>query len=314
MGAPLHRSVPVLVAAAGLALVAAACGNGGGPASASAGSGSTSGGGRAAASARGSGPVDVLYAGSLVTLMQTFVDAGFHEATGYTVTGIAGGSTALAGEIKGGVHVADVFVSASPKGDRALEGNANGNWVTWYSTFATSPLLLGYDRSSKFAATLRSKPWWKVVTEPGIQVGRTNPVTDPKGVLVVRAVDETEKREHDPALGALVNTTTNVFPEQTLVGRLQAGQLDAGFFYGVEAAAAKLPTVRLTGASLAATFTITVVSHAPHPAAAAAFVRYLLGATGRKLLQENGMQELRSPKLTGRPSQVPGAVRGVVGA
>lgn len=294
-----------MAALCGLVLAAAGCGS-------AAGTGAPGSGGSSAGRG-GSGPVDVLYAGSLVTLMQTSVGPGFHKSTGYTITGVAGGSTALAGEIKGGVHVADVLVSASPKSDQALEGSANGNWVTWYTTFATSPLVLGYDPSSKFAATLKSKPWWKVVTEPGFRLGRTNPVTDPKGALIVKAVDETAKKEHDPALGALVKTTADVFPEQTLVGRLQAGQLDAGFFYGVEAAAAKLPTVELAGASLDASYTITVVSRSPHPAAAEAFVKYLLGAKGKALLEKNGMQELQPPKLTGRASQVPRGLRAIAG-
>ena len=259
----------------------------------------------ARATAHGSGPVDVLYAGSLVTLMQTSLDAAFHRATGYTVTGISAGSTALASEIKGGVRVADVFVSAASRSDVALEGRANGNWVSWYATVATSPLLLGYNPSSAFAAALRSKPWWSVVTRPGFQVGRTNPVTDPKGVLTVKAVDETANKEHDPRLRSIVATTADVFPEQAMVGRLQSGQLDAGFFYGVEAAAAKLPTVPLKGVDLHAVFTVTVVAHAPHPAGADAFVRFLLGAEGRSLLDKNGMRGLAHPEVRGKRSAVP---------
>ena len=38
-----------------------------------------------------------------------------------------------------------------------------------------------------------------------------------------------------------------MFPEETLVARLQSGQLDAGFFYTAEAVPAKIPTVPLTG-------------------------------------------------------------------
>lgn len=299
-----------MAAALGLTLALAACSSGPGTAATS---GPPSGSG-ATAPAKGSGPVDVLYAGSLVTLMETSVDPGFHRATGYRVTGISAGSTALAGEIKGGVHVADVFISASPKGDTALEGAANGNWVRWYATFATSPLLLGYDPSSRFAATLTSEPWWKAVSEPGIRVGRTNPATDPKGKLVVEAVDQVARKEHAPGLAALVNSSGDVFPEQTLVGRLQAGQLDAGFFYGVEAAAANLPTVPLGGVSLGATYTVTIVSHAPHPSAARAFVQYLLSTEGRARLAKGGMHALGTPTVTGDRSAVPAELRGALGS
>ena len=256
----------------------------------------------------GSGPVDVLYAGSLVTVMQTTVDAAFHAATGYDVTGVAGGSTALANEIKSGIQRADVFVSASPAVNKKLEGAANGRWESWYEAFATSALRLGYDPHSTFAATLRRKPWWQVVTDKGFLLGRTDPVTDPKGVLAVRALDETARAQHDAALRAIAVTPSNVFPEQTMVGRLQAGQLDAGFFYEVEASAAKIPTVPLTGVSEHATFTVSVLANAPHRRAAIAFVRFLLGRRGRTLLEKHGLRPIVPAKLSGRRASVPKAL------
>jgi len=55
-----------------------------------------------------------------------------------------------------------------------------------------------------------------------------------------------------------------VFPEETLVGRLQAGQLDArAFFYANEAKEAGIPTVTLGAIQLAATYTVTVLDKAP---------------------------------------------------
>ena len=50
--------------------------------------------------------------------------------------------------------------------------------------------MLGYDPSSKFGKQLAAgKPWYKVLTEPGILVGRTEPKLDPKGKLTVEAVE-----------------------------------------------------------------------------------------------------------------------------
>ena len=246
-----------------------------------------------------SGSVDVLYAGSLVRLMHTAIGTAFKSATGYSVTGVSEGSTALATEIKGGVHQADVFVSASAKSDQGLMGAANGNWVTWYLTFATSPLLLGYNSASRFAKTLKSEPWWKVITKSGFLLGRTNPVTDPKGVLALKALDAAARQHHDSAVAALGSKSTNVFPEQTMVGRLQAGQLDAGFFYADEAVAAKFPTVPLSGVHEKASYTITVVARAPHPTAADAFVAFMLSASARKLMARNGLTQVAPPSLSG---------------
>src|SRR5271154_2903241 len=105
----------------------------------------------AATPAKASGPVDVLYAGSLVDLMQQQIGPAFAKATGYTVSGFSAGSTALASEIKGETQQGDVFISASPAVNTTLEGSANGDWVSWYAAFADSPLVLGYNPASAFA-------------------------------------------------------------------------------------------------------------------------------------------------------------------
>ncbi|MGH9057526.1 MAG: extracellular solute-binding protein [Acidimicrobiales bacterium] len=256
---------------------------------------------------KGHGRVNVLYAASLLDLMQKNVEPAFQAATGYTVEGFPAGSKALVAEIKGEVRRGDVFISASPTVNKDLEGASNGGWVSWYVTFATAPLVIGYNPSSRFAHDLRTKPWYEVVTEPGFLLGRTDPSTDPKGKLAVTALESAATAHDIPALAALAHTTEGMFPEETLVGRLQAGQLDAGFFYSSEAAAAKIPTVALTGEDLKASYTITVLRGAPDPAGAEAFVTWLLGGAGQAGLTSEGFHLLSPPTVTG--TGVPAGVR-----
>jgi molybdate/tungstate transport system substrate-binding protein len=251
-----------------------------------------------AASTTPSGPVDVLSAGSLQDLMQEQVAPAFQKATGYTLDDISMGSDALASSITGDTLQGDVFISASPAVNTSLEGASNGNWVSWYDQFASSPLVLGYNPNSKFAQALKSKPWYEVISESGFHIGRTDPTTDPKGVLADDALDQAAKSHHLPGLKTLGTESSDVFPETSLVGELQAGQLDAGFFYGVEAAAANIKTVPLTGTSLAGDYTITILNKAPHEAAAVAFVNFLLGKAGQKILAKNGVVAA-TPKVTG---------------
>lgn len=253
----------------------------------------------ASAAAQGSGPVEVLYAGSLVDLMENQIKPPFDVATGYKFTGLPGGSDGLASQIAGKVTQGDVFISASPKVNASLEGAANGGWVTWYATFASSPLVLGYNPKSKFAPDLKSKPWYQVVTEPGFLLGRTDPAVDPKGKLADEAVTETAAAQNLPALSQVLSSTSNVFPEESLVGRLQAGQLDAGFFYSSEAKAANIPTVPLTGVDLKATYTVTILNNAPHEQGAEAFVKYLLGPIGTGFLTNDGFTVVSPPLVTG---------------
>ena len=159
--------------------------------------------GSAAASPLPSGPVDVLSAGSLQDLLQQQVGPAFQQATGYTLNDTSMGSDAIASGIKGGTLQGDVFISASPAVNKTLEGSANGNWVSWYASFGSSPLVLGYNPSSKFAGDLRTKPWYDVIDQPGFLIGRTDPATDPKGVLAVTALDQAAKAHDIPALKAI---------------------------------------------------------------------------------------------------------------
>ncbi len=243
--------------------------------------------------------------------MQEQVGPAFTAATGYTLDNTSMGSTALATGIKGGTLQGDVFISASPAVNAALEGSANGSWVSWYAEFASSPLVLGYNPGGKFAQALKSQPWYSVVSQPGFLIGRTDPATDPKGVLAVTALDQMAQKHNLPALTTIASSTANVFPEQSLVGQLQAGQLDAGFFYGVEAAAANLKTVPLTGTKLAGDYTITILNKAPHSAAARAFVAYLLSKAGEKLLKRNGIVPFTPLKISGKAS-VPRSVKAIL--
>jgi len=245
-----------------------------------------------------------------VNLMQKQVGPAFQQAAGYSVTGFSGGSKDLAAEIKGKVHQGDVFISASPKTTKTLVGASGGNWVSWYGMFATSALVIGYNADSKFANDLKTMPWYKAITQPGLKLGFTDPATDPKGVLAVQAMTDTAKSKNLPALTALSTNKSDIFPEETLVGRLQSGQLDAGFFYTAEATAANIPTVPLTGEDLKATYTITILNKAPHEAGAEAFVKYLLGPDGQAVLNQDGFTLVSPPTVTG--SGVPSGLSSVL--
>jgi len=295
----------------GLSVLAGACSSSSKPASTTSGStATTTSTPSPTTAAKGSGPVDVLYAGSLVNVMEKQIGPGFKTATGYTFTGFSGDSGALANEIKGKVQQGDVYISANPKKDLGLEGAKNGDWLSWYATFATSPLVLGYNASSKFAADLKTKPWYQVLTEPEILIGRTDPVTDPKGALTVEALNRSASVHALAALKAIGTSTNNIYPENTLVGRLQAKQLDVGFFYAAEAKAANIPTVPLTGVTFGATYTVTILKNAAHQAGAEAFVNYLLGAGAKPALERDAFILVTPPELTG--TGVPSALQSVL--
>jgi molybdate/tungstate transport system substrate-binding protein len=262
------------------------------------------------------GPVNVLYAGSLVNLMERGIGPAFDKASGDQFRGFGGGSNGLANQIRGNLRRGDVFISANPSVNDGLMGDANGNWVSWYVVFAQSPLVIGYSPSSKFAADLKSKPWYQVLLEPVIRIGRTDPKLDPKGALTLTLMNAAQTFYNSPDLSQKVlgapDNPAQVLPEETLVGRLQSGQLDIGFFYSTETADARIPAVDLP-AEIApqAVYTVTILRGAANAAGADRFVAFLLGSDGQRVMKEHGLA-FQKPALTGTADAVPQDIRALL--
>ena len=183
------------------------------------------------APASGADAVNVL----LVNLMERSIGPAFAKASGEQFRGYAGGSNKVANEIKAGLRGGDIFISASPNVDEKLMGAANGDWVRWYVLFAESPLVIGYNASGRFANAFKTKPWYEVLLEHGIKIGRTDPKLDPKGEFTMELMRRAEQFYHQPGLAHRVlgapDNSAQVLPEEVLVGRFQSGELDAAFFY-----------------------------------------------------------------------------------
>jgi molybdate/tungstate transport system substrate-binding protein len=248
----------------------------------------------------------VFSAGSLDTLMTKTVGPAFHAATGYTLVDTSHGSGTLEADIKNKVAVADVFVSASPTDIAGLMGASNGDWVSWYASFAASPEVLGYNPKSKFAKDLQTMPWYKVITLPGFRLGRTDPSQDPGGVLAAQALNETATAQNLPALKTLATEQSDVYSENPEEADIQTGQLDAAFMYEADANSQGSPFVKLTGTNLAGDYTIALIKNAPHEAAAEAFIKFLLGPTGQAEMKADNFEIVSPEKVTG--SGVPSAL------
>lgn len=266
----------------------------------------------------GDGTVNVLYAGSLVNLMERSVGPAFEKATGQHFRGYAAGSNKIANEIKGKLRRGDVFISASPKVNNSLMGDANGDHVAWYVNFAESPLMIGYNPQSRFASQFKTRRWDAVLQEPGIRIGRTDPKLDPKGAFTVEMMTRAADLYHQPdllakTLGAPENPQ-QVLPEETLVGRLQSGQLDAGFFYSTETSDLKIPSIRpAPELQVKASYTLTVLNDAPNRSGAVSFVDFLLSEQGRALLKQHGVDVVK-PTVSGSVQAIPPSVQAVLDA
>jgi molybdate/tungstate transport system substrate-binding protein len=269
--------------------------------------------------------VSVLYAGSLGNLMEIDVGPAFSRATGYKYQGEAKGSLLSANLIKEKLRTPDVFISADPKVNQRLMGNENGDLVRWYATIFGNEMVLGYNPNSRFAAELKKvgtndTRLYEILQEKGFRLGRGDPELEPKGYRTLFLFDLAEKYYQLPGLAQkILNNAehpTLIFPEEQLVARLEAGQLDAGVFYRNEIAEHQLPFVAFPrelnlsepdldpyyagvtyvspqGAKYACSaivYSVTIPENARNREGAAALIGFLLSGEGRKIIENHSLR------------------------
>lgn len=273
-------------------------------------------------------PLSVLYAGSLVALMENDLGPAFTKASGITVQGRAGGSVALAHMILDGLQIPDVFVSADPGVNKLLLHPSAGPSAPWFLTLARTTMVVAYTPRSRFAPAFREaaagrRAWYDVLAAPGLRIGRTDPRLDPKGYRTILLFKLAERYYNRPGLEArLLGAPENpaqTFPEEALVGRLESGQLDAGFFYLTEVKEQRLPYLALPDAinlgnpTMAQSYaeavytdtagqvhrgapilyTVAIPSTVRNMSGAVEFIRFLYGPGAQRILNEHGLLPVR---------------------
>jgi molybdate/tungstate transport system substrate-binding protein len=102
--------------------------------------------------------------------------------------------------------------------------------ASWYAGFARNAITFVYTDKSKYASEINSQNWYKVLARPGVEIGRSNPDTDPSGYQTVQMLNLAEKYYNAPGLeqSVLANAPlANVRDTETaLISALQLGQID----------------------------------------------------------------------------------------
>jgi molybdate/tungstate transport system substrate-binding protein len=206
--------------------------------------------------------------------------------------------------------------------------------VTWYAAFARNEMVLAYTERSVGAAEITGANWAAILQRPGVRTGRSDPALDPNGYRTLMVTELEERRAGIPGLAARLRASMPqryVRPKEAdLVALLQAGELDYAWSYRSMAEGAGLRWVDLppevdlgdpgrealyatvsvqvasgrSGDSLTIRgapilYALSVPTAAPNPAAAEAFVRWLLGPDGRAVLARNGFTVLDRPVIHG---------------
>ena len=271
----------------------------------------------AARSAGALTPLDVAYAGSMGAAMDGGVKAAAARALGVEVRGRGQGAMALARLIAAGSLRPDVFISVTSGPMRLVQAaRVAGRAVA----IARTRMVIAYSPRSRFAALLEradrpgAEPWWRILRSPGFRFGRTDPRHDPLGLNTLFLMDLAARDYHQHDLKSRILGSdldfAQIFPEAGVMARLQGGELDAATAYRTQPLALGLPFVPLPAAidlgeaSLRAryaavsetiagrtsrpsplVFYAAPLAGAAHPRAARAFVRWLAGPEGQRILR-----------------------------
>lgn len=197
--------------------------------------------------------VSVMYAGSLVKIMEDDVGPSFHNQTGYNFIGEGKGSVQLSNLIIDGFRRPDIFISADTLPIEKII-NHNPPLAQWLVKFASAELVIAYNPKSPFAPDLEKAvtgeiPWYKVLEEKGFKFRRTDPELDPKGYYTIIAAKLANIYYNDSTIkNKILGTDRNpeqIFPEEVLRSILESGQIDGIAAYKHEAIARGLPYISL---------------------------------------------------------------------
>jgi molybdate/tungstate transport system substrate-binding protein len=261
--------------------------------------------------------LDVAYAGSMGSMMEGPIKSAAARILKIEFHGRAQGSSALAQLIVGGSIRSDVFIPVTP--GPALTVLRAGK-ADFAQPIAHTEMVIAYSPKSKFAsrfdaAAKGKENLWKILLEPGLRFGRTDPVTDPQGRNIIFTMMLAAKTTSQPdlvekILGPAINEK-QIFTEPTVMARLQSGELDASSAYKIQPGPLNLPyvplpaainlsgqdvrndhpdvTLSVGGKSYAPEpliYYAAVLKDAPNAKGAAAFVEWLKGEEGQAIFRK----------------------------
>lgn len=262
-------------------------------------------------------PLDVAYAGSMGSMMEGPIKSAAARTLKINIHGRAQGSSALAQLIVGGSIRPDVFIPVTPGPALTI---LRGGKADSAQPIAHTEMVIAYSPKSKFAsrfgaAAKGKEDLWKILLEPDLRFGRTDPVTDPQGRNIIFALMLAAKVTRQPGLvekvlGPTINEK-QIFTEPTVMARLQSGELDASSAYKIQPGPLNLPymplpaEINLSGQNVRTlnpdvTLSVAGKSYTPEPLiyyaaalkdapnakGAAAFMKWLTGEEGQAIFRK----------------------------
>ncbi len=282
----------------------------------------------------------VFAAGTLGKTFTTLARGFEKEHPGVTVQPQFGGSVKMVKQVTVLHQPADVVAVADYsvipkymfKGDEGNPATAD-----WSIGFLGNAITFIYTPKSKGAQDINANNWWRVLSRPGVEIGRSNPDTDPSGYQTLQMLSLASQYYKQPDLQAKVLANAprkNMRDTETnLISALELGQIDYLAIYHSDAVqhhmlSVNLPAqINLSDPEFAAeyakgvahtangalpgkpiVYALTIPTNAPHPKLAQEFVAYVLGPAGHKVIADNGFIPMPRPYAMHR-DKVPADLR-----
>lgn len=101
----------------------------------------------------------------------------------------------------------------------------------WYAHVATNELTLAYDASTDAGARFdRADRWFDPLVD-GVTLGRTDPDLDPLGYRTLFALELAAEYYDQPGLVSTIRDDSRIYPETSLLARLETGAVGAAVVY-----------------------------------------------------------------------------------
>ena len=286
------------------------------------------------------GDVNVLYAASLLSVLETKIGPAFSNL-GYEDKGEGHGSIQDTNIIIDGQRFPDVFISVGSNPINMLINNKPTPLAKWYLGFASDEMVIAYNPKSPFASDFQKAKtgvvqWYHVLAKPGIKFLQTDPFLDPKGCYTVIAVKLAGILYHNSRLSSsILNGERNkdqLRPEEILLTLLEQGEADAIPAYKHEAIERGFPYISLPPqinlgnpafanyykqASCATqqdgsltygkpiVFDITIPNTVRNNAGAIQFVKFMLSKEAKTILEKYGFKTIMPLIHGGNVSSIP---------
>ncbi|MGH8127175.1 MAG: extracellular solute-binding protein [Gammaproteobacteria bacterium] len=277
-----------------------------------------------------------VYAAGTLAIPFQRVDKAFEKLhPGVVIEPQFGGSVMMARRIADLHQHADVYAAADYTVIPKILGKAG--YASWFIGFTSNAVTLAYTPRSRGAKRINSRNWYRIVSQPGVVIGRSNPNTDPSGYQFLQMLSLASGYYHEPDLKqkVLKNAPKDAMrnTETSLTSALQLGQIDYLAIYTSSALSHHLEYLHLPadidlskpsksalyarGRAMTAKgvlhgkpiiYAVTIPSSADNRTWAVEYVRFLIGPQGRKILARSGFKPLRHP-WSHDLSKVPAALK-----